>query len=232
MALVKNWANGLMQLFFPHTCAACGSDVLNEETALCMQCLHQLPVTNFNQHANNPVEKIFWGKLPITAATSYCHFTKQSLIQNILHQAKYKNNQQAAIFMGNLLGNSLQQSNRFNTIDAIVPLPLFAARLKKRGYNQAALIARGIAAQTGKPVIETAVTRLSATETQTHKNRVERWQNMQGRFMVTNAALLENKHVLLVDDVVTTGATLEACGQELLTIKGTQLSIATVAYTV
>lgn len=232
MALVKNWANGLMQLFFPHTCAACGSDVLNEETALCMQCLHQLPVTNFNQHANNPVEKIFWGKLPITAATSYCHFTKQSLIQNILHQAKYKNNQQAAIFMGNLLGNSLQQSNRFNTIDAIVPLPLFAARLKKRGYNQAALIARGIAAQTGKPVIETAVTRLSATETQTHKNRVERWQNMQGRFMVTNAAVLENKHVLLVDDVVTTGATLEACGQELLTIKGTQLSIATVAYTV
>ncbi|MDX1937998.1 MAG: phosphoribosyltransferase family protein [Flavihumibacter sp.] len=232
MALVKNWANGLMQLFFPHTCAACGSDVLNEESALCMQCLHQLPVTNFNQHANNPVEKIFWGKLPITAATSYCHFTKQSLIQNILHQAKYKNNQQAAIFMGNLLGNSLQQSNRFNTIDAIVPLPLFAARLKKRGYNQAALIARGIAAQTGKPVIETAVTRLSATETQTHKNRVERWQNMQGRFMVTNAAVLENKHVLLVDDVVTTGATLEACGQELLTIKGTQLSIATVAYTV
>ena len=232
MALVKNWANGLMQLFFPHTCAACGRDVLNEETALCMQCLHQLPVTNFNQHANNPVEKIFWGKLPITAATSYCHFTKQSLIQNILHQAKYKNNQQAAIFMGNLLGNSLQQSNRFNTIDAIVPLPLFAARLKKRGYNQAALIARGIAAQTGKPVIETAVTRLSSTETQTNKNRVERWQNMQGRFMVTNAALLENKHVLLVDDVVTTGATLEACGQELLTIKGTQLSIATVAYTV
>jgi ComF family protein len=232
MALVKNWANGLMQLFFPHTCAACGSDVLNEETALCMQCLHQLPVTNFNQHANNPVEKIFWGKLSITAATSYCHFTKQSLIQNILHQAKYKNNQQAAIFMGNLLGTSLIQSNRFNTIDAIVPLPLFAARLKKRGYNQATLISKGIAEQTGKPIIETAVTRLSATETQTHKNRVERWQNMQGRFMVTNAAVLENKHILLVDDVVTTGATLEACGQELLTIKGTQLSIATIAYTV
>lgn len=232
MALVKNWANGLMQLFFPHTCAACGSDVLNEETALCMQCLHQLPVTNFNLHANNPVEKIFWGKLSITAATSYCHFTKQSLIQNILHQAKYKNNQQAAIFMGNLLGTSLIQSNRFNTIDAIVPLPLFAARLKKRGYNQATLISKGIAAQTGKPIIETAVTRLSATETQTHKNRVERWQNMQGRFMVTNAAVLENKHILLVDDVVTTGATLEACGQELLTIKGTQLSIATIAYTV
>lgn len=232
MTLVKNWANGLMQLFFPHTCAACGSDVLNEETALCMQCLHQLPVTNFNQHANNPVEKIFWGKLSITAATSYCHFTKQSLIQNILHQAKYKNNQQAAIFMGNLLGNSLVQSNRFNTIDVIVPLPLFAGRLKKRGYNQATLISRGIAAQTGKPIIETAVTRLSATETQTHKNRVERWQNMQGRFMVTNAAVLENKHILLVDDVVTTGATLEACGQELLTIKGAQLSIATIAYTV
>jgi ComF family protein len=232
MALVKNWVNGLMQLFFPHTCAACGSDVLNEETALCMQCLHQLPVTNFNLHANNPVEKIFWGKLSITAATSYCHFTKQSLIQNILHQAKYKNNQQAAIFMGNLLGTSLIQSNRFNTIDAIVPLPLFAARLKKRGYNQATLISKGIAAQTGKPIIETAVTRLSATETQTHKNRVERWQNMQGRFMVTNAAVLENKHILLVDDVVTTGATLEACGQELLTIKGTQLSIATIAYTV
>jgi ComF family protein len=232
MALVKNWVNGLMQLFFPHTCAACGSDVLNEETALCMQCLHQLPVTNFNQHANNPVEKIFWGKLSITAATSYCHFTKQSLIQNILHQAKYKNNQQAAIFMGNLLGTSLIQSNRFNTIDAIVPLPLFAARLKKRGYNQATLISKGIAEQTGKPIIETAVTRLSATETQTHKNRVERWQNMQGRFMVTNAAVLENKHILLVDDVVTTGATLEACGQELLTIKGTQLSIATIAYTV
>jgi ComF family protein len=232
MAFLKRWSDGLMHLFFPHTCAACGTDVLNEETALCLKCLHQLPVTNFHQHANNPVEKIFWGKLSITAATSYCHFTKHSLIQNVLHQAKYKNNQQAAVYMGRLLGNSLLQSHRFNTIDAVVPLPLFAARLKKRGYNQATLISQGIGLVTGKPIIDNAVTRLSATETQTHKNRVERWQNMQGRFMATNTFVLENKHILLVDDVVTTGATLEACGQEILKITGTQLSIATIAYTV
>ncbi|MFM2361385.1 MAG: hypothetical protein RLZZ316_287 [Bacteroidota bacterium] len=232
MAFLKRWSDGLMHLFFPHTCAACGTDVLNEETALCLKCLHQLPVTNFHQHANNPVEKIFWGKLSITAATSYCHFTKHSLIQSILHQAKYKNNQQAAVYMGRLLGNSLLQSQRFNTIDAIVPLPLFAARLKKRGYNQATLISQGIGLVIGKPIIDNAVTRLSATETQTHKNRVERWQNMQGRFMATNTAVLENKHILLVDDVVTTGATLEACGHEILKITGTQLSIATIAYTV
>ncbi len=232
MILVKSVLNDFAHLFFPHVCAGCGTDILNKESQLCLRCISKLPVTNFHLHAGNPVEKKFWGRIPVVNAFAHCHFTGESLIQQLLHQLKYKGNKDIGLFMGRMAGNAIQSSGRFQQADALVPLPLFAAREKKRGYNQAAVLSEGMAEVLQLPVIKNAVVRLSATETQTHKNRVERWQNMEGRFQVIDSSFLSHKHIILVDDVITTGATLEACGQELLQVKNLLLSIATLAYTV
>ncbi len=199
---------------------------------LCIKCINQLPVTNFHLHAENQVEKIFRGRLPVIQASSYCYFSKNSLIQRLLHQLKYKDNKELGQFAGRMMGVTLRQSDLYDNIDALVPLPLFASREKKRGYNQAALLCEGIAAATGIPVLKNVVCRISSTETQTHKNRIERWQNMEGRFEITNAEAIKNKHLLLVDDVITTGATLEACGHALLRGENTSVSIFTLAYAV
>ena len=232
MIPVRHILNDFAHLFFPHVCAGCGTDILNQESQLCLRCIDQLPLTNFHLHANNPVEKKFWGRIPVANAAAHCHFTGESLIQHLLHQLKYKGNKDIGYFLGTMMANALQSSNRFSDVDALIPLPLFAAREKRRGYNQATILCEGMARVMKLPVIKTAVTRLSATETQTHKNRVERWQNMEGRFQLINTSIISCKHIILVDDVVTTGATLEACGQELLQAENIRLSIATLAYTV
>jgi len=232
MLQLKTIWNDFSHLFFPHVCAGCGTDYISLQSPLCVQCMNQLPLTNFHFHANNPVEKHFWGRLPVTSATALCHFTSGSLIQHLLHQLKYKGHQEAGFFLGRLMGNALQASERFRHIDALIPLPLYAERQRKRGYNQSAVLCQGMAGVLQVPVAADAVRRLSATETQTHKTRIERWKNMEGKFELLNPKAIAGKHILLVDDVVTTGATLEACGHELLKAEGIKLSIATLAYTV
>lgn len=221
----------LLHLFLPHHCAGCGNDIISEDQLLCLQCIDRLPVTNFHMHANNPVEKIFWGRIPLTHAASYMYFSKDSTLQHLLHQLKYKGRKDIGFFFGKRMGEVMLQSNRFNSIDALVPLPLFAARERKRGYNQASIICDGIAAELEVPVLRNVITRRAATTTQTKKGRAERWQNMEGKFQLLDAAPINNRHILLVDDVVTTGATLEACGHELLKGCNTRLSIFTMAYT-
>ncbi|HWB24083.1 MAG TPA: phosphoribosyltransferase family protein [Chitinophagaceae bacterium] len=224
--------NDFAHLFFPHNCVGCGSDVLENDALLCIKCFSQLPVTGFMQQAANPVEKIFYGRVPVQHAGSAFYFTKDSVVQNMMIELKYKGNKMAGNYLGRLLGALLAESERFASVDAIVPLPLNAKKEKKRGYNQAMLIAEGIQAEWHKPVIHKAVGRKQFTTTQTQKGRVDRWQNMQDVFEVKNAALLKGKHILLVDDVVTTGASLEACALPILKVPGTTVSIATVAYTI
>lgn len=153
-------------------------------------------------------------------------------MQQLLHQLKYKGNKEVGYLLGRMMGIVLNESIRFSDIDVLVPLPLFAARQKKRGYNQSAIICNGLGAVMNLPVNTDAVARLSATETQTRKNRIDRWINMEGKFEIANSTALSGRHILLVDDVITTGATLEACGQAMLEIPGVKLSIATLAYTV
>lgn len=228
---LTNISNSLSHLFFPHICVGCGSDVINKEQTLCLLCNDQLPVTNFHFHANNPVEKIFWGRIPLAAAASYLYFTKESLLQHLLHQLKYNGNKEVGYFLGQQMGNAFKQSNRFSDIDALVALPLFPSKERKRGYNQAAVLCEGFSAATGIPFLNNIVARTLSTETQTHKNRIERWQNMDGRFELKEEKLIAHKKIVLIDDVVTTGATLEACGHELLKAPETQLIIATLAYT-
>jgi ComF family protein len=202
--------------------------VISGENFLCLRCIHDLPVTNFAMHANNPLEKKFWGRLALTSAMSELYFSKDSIVQNMIHEFKYRGNKKAGHYFGNLMGRSLLNSNRFN-IDLIVPLPLFIRKEKMRGFNQAEILCNGIAEIINKPVISKNIIRKIFTESQTRKHRVERWKNVEGIFFINDPKFLEGKDILLVDDVITTGATLEACGTEILKVTGTKLSVSTLA---
>lgn len=223
-------SSSLFHLFFPHNCIGCGSDVIDKDNFLCLECIDSLPETNFAFHANNPLEKKFWGRIALTSAMSQYYFSKDSIVQNMVHELKYRGNKKAGIYFGKLMGKTLLNSNRF-PIDIILPLPLFEKKEKMRGFNQSELISNGISEVIDKPVIKNNLTRKVFTETQTKKHRIERWKNVEGIFHINDPVPLEGKHILLVDDVVTTGATLDACGTELLKIKNVKLSIATFAFT-
>lgn len=227
MIRFKEIKDSLLQIVFPHVCSGCGSDLLNEESQLCLRCLTSLPETNFQLHEGNPVEKLFWGRLKLASATAQYYFTKESLMQHLMHQFKYKGNKELGLQLGRLIGSSLIIANRFNTIDGLIPLPLFPAKEKRRGYNQATVLCEGISEIMEVPVLKNVITRTRFTDTQTKKGRLERWLNMEGNFELINREAILNKHLLLVDDVVTTGATLEACGHELLQADNIRLSIAT-----
>jgi ComF family protein len=191
-----------------------------------------MPLTGFEFFPANPIEKIFWGRTEIQAAYAHLYFTGGSAVQHSLHLLKYKGRKEIGIYFGQQIGKRLNQSRRFIGCEIIIPLPLFADREKKRGYNQAALIAEGISQQLEIPVLRDAVSRIKKTETQTHKSRIQRWKNMESTFNIMKPEKIYGKHVLLVDDVVTTGASLEACAQVLLTTPGLRLSIACLAHTV
>ncbi|TCZ65105.1 ComF family protein [Flaviaesturariibacter aridisoli] len=227
MRFFHDLRDSLLHLAYPHLCAGCGHDALPTDTPLCLRCLASLPRTGFERHPYNPVDRLFWGRLPLFAATAQFYFTKDSIIQRLLHRVKYGGGQELATYLGRLMGGQLAAVPRFDTVDALLPLPLHRSREKARGYNQAELLCRGMAEAWERPLWTDAVHRNSATDTQTKKGRLERWQNMNGRFAVPDPDRLEGRHLLLVDDVVTTGATLEACGRALLSIPGVTLSIAT-----
>lgn len=226
MITLKEIKDSVLHLLFPHICTGCGSDILHEESVLCMRCIDAMPETNFELHPNNPVEKTFWGRLPLAGATAQFYFTKESLMQHLMHQFKYKGNKELGMQLGKIMGEQIKKSARFEA-DILVPLPLFAPKEKRRGYNQAAILCEGMAEAMNLPVLDKIISRPRHTETQTKKGRIERWKNMEGKFILSDADAIKNMHLLLVDDVVTTGATLEACGNELLKAENVRLSIAT-----
>jgi ComF family protein len=227
MISFKEIKESILHVVFPHVCDGCGSDLVNIESRLCIRCVASLPETNFEQHAGNPVEKLFWGRMLIVNAAAHFYFTKESLMQHLMHQFKYKGNKELGLQLGRMMGNDLISSARFMNIDALVPLPLFPSKEKKRGYNQAAMLCDGMAEILNLPVLTNVITRPQHTETQTKKGRIERWKNIEGKFLLKDHQAIQNKHLLLVDDVVTTGATLEACGNELLSAGNVKLSLAT-----
>jgi ComF family protein len=190
-----------------------------------------MPVTGFYAHNENPVEKIFRGRIPVVNASAYAYFTKNSIVQNLLHALKYGGNKQVGVQMGRMIGRQLKSCEWNKDLFGIVALPLHYSKQKKRGYNQAEIIAQGIGAEMNLPVLTDVIERRKNTATQTRKSRIERWNNIESKFELKSENGMTNKHLLLVDDVITTGATLEACASELLKIEGLQLSIAAFAYT-
>jgi ComF family protein len=229
MLLLKQFFIDTLHLFYPAFCLGCGSDLIKNNELLCLRCIISLPHTGFEKMPENPVEKIFRGRADIKAAHSEFYFSKGQVIQQLIHQLKYKGNKEAGIYLGKMMANKLLASRYFAGIDFLIPLPMFPAKEFKRGYNQATVICNGMSEVMNIPVSLDNVVRCIATETQTRKHRTERWENVAESFRVNFPALLEGKNILLVDDVLTTGATLEACCLAMSAIPRISISLATLA---
>jgi ComF family protein len=229
MFSVKNILADAMHLFYPHNCTACGSDLLAKDELVCIKCLRILPHTGFENIKDNSVERIFTGRVPIKDATAEFYFSKTQLIQQLIHQLKYKGNKEIGFYLGAIMGKKILQSNYFKNMDYLIPLPLYPDKEFKRGYNQAEIICNGMASVLKIPVHTKNVIRKRFTETQTKKRRTERWENVEGSFTIEHPSILNGKNILLVDDVLTTGATMEACAQVLSSVPGITISIATLA---
>jgi ComF family protein len=229
---IENFIQDFSRLLFPHFCVACGCDLKDRDNILCFQCQLDLPFTNFYNLPNNPVEKSFYGRLHLQAAGSSFYFTKDSIMQYLLSELKYKQNISVGYYLGRLMGYQLKLSERFASIDLLIPMPLHPKKQKHRGYNQATILCKGIQSVWNKPIVDHAIIRKVFSNSQTLQNRIHRWENMEGIFVLKNRTEISHKHLLLVDDVTTTGATLEALGSVLEAEIGVKLSIATAAYTI
>lgn len=220
----------LLGLLFPELCAACGTHLYRGEQCLCSKCLYDLPYSDHHLHADNRAAKKFWGRLPLGSVFALLHFKKGNAVQRILHSLKYRNQPDLGVKLGRMIAEKLVLSGQEIHPDIIIPVPLHHKREKLRGYNQSLCIAKGIAEILQIPLSEGQLKRNIATKSQTKKNRYSRYENMIGVFHLQNAAILKGKHVLLVDDVITTGATLEACATTLLKHNVNKISIAAAAF--
>ena len=219
----------LTELLFPKLCVVCGDRLIEQEQWICLRCLHHIPRTNFHLDPDNRVAQIFYGRVKLELATSFFYFSKGSKYQTLLHNLKYKGMKELGAEIGKHFGIDLMQSPDFASIDVICPVPLHPQKEKKRGYNQSWWIASGMAQQMQKELSADNLKRITATETQTRKSRFERWKNVESIFELSNPEAFSGKHILLIDDVVTTGATLEACAQAILSKTNARVSIATLA---
>ncbi|NQV51855.1 MAG: ComF family protein [Flavobacteriales bacterium] len=199
-----------------------------DEEHICKYCLDHLPTTKYWEHTNNPIEQIFWGKLQVVSAASYLYFSKGGIVQEMLHNLKYKHQLGVGRLLGRHFGTELAKTS-FSDIDLIVPVPLHKDKLRKRGYNQCDPIVEGLAEAMDKEYFLHAIERTASNESQTRKGRYERWLNVKSLFKAAQAERIAGKHVLLVDDVVTTGATLEACAAALLEVPEVRVSVASIA---
>lgn len=224
-----NFLSDLFYLFFPRVCAACGNVLFKHEDSLCLQCIHNLPKTNHLQVSENYLVKLFWGRFPIHAAAAYYSFSKASKVQNLLHQLKYKGNNEVGIKVGFLMGKELKNNDLYQCVDYIIPVPLHPKKFKSRGYNQSEEIAKGLSKGMSVQLDIITLTRGVFTETQTKKSRFNRWQNVEDVFVVNTNENMVGKHVLLVDDVITTGATIEACAQKLIAAGVNKISVVAIA---
>ncbi len=228
--MLSGITNDLINLFYPPVCAACRSVLVKQEKHICVSCLYYLPKTNFHLDDDNYMSQLFWGRVKIEAAASLYYFEKGSKCRKLLHQIKYKGKKDIALFLGKIYGLELSRAGKFKDTDILIPVPLHCSREKQRGFNQSEWFARGLAISMGKEVLKDQLIRFAGSETQTKKSRIERWENVENSFRLTNPERFENKHILLVDDVVTTGATLESCASVLLKTQGVVISILTIAY--
>lgn len=231
MKKILGYFNDLFCLFFPELCAACGRDLYKNEDIICTYCKYHLPQTNFHTDLNNKMARQLWGRFAFEQAIAFLYFQKGSKVQNLMHQLKYNKRPEVGIKLGELYAYQLFRSEDWKKADLIIPVPLHPTKLKKRGYNQSEQISMGMASVLQLPISTNHLIRAEHTETQTRKSRYARYENLKDAFLIKNEFELIQKHIMLVDDVMTTGATLEACSLELLKIEGLKISICTIAFT-
>lgn len=223
-----SWISDFISLLYPRTCHMCGTPLLKSETTICTRCIASLPYTRYWEYDDNPVAQKFWGQIETTAGCSLLHFRKGAKVRKLIHQLKYKGKTEVGYKLGYLLGLHLKTNPIYTDIDYVVPIPLHPQKLRKRGYNQSDYIAKGIAEALGAKSAPSIVRRNTHTSSQTQKNRIERFQNVRSIFEVVQPHLIEGKHILVVDDVITTGATIESCAAELLNAAPCRVSIASI----
>ena len=219
----------LVNLLFPRVCAACGTLLLEGEDTVCTTCRFLLPKTGYENNPNNPLAQMFFGQMPFNAVMAEFFFSKTGKVQHLIHGLKYHHCRKNGIFLGQEIGKSLLKAHDYQGVDCIIPIPLHPKKEKIRGYNQSHVIAEGISEIMNIPIAGKCFVRSVFTDTQTKKSREDRYQNVKDIFEVKNPSQLAGKHVLLVDDVLTTGATLMSAGKALMQVEGIKISVATVA---
>lgn len=226
---ISEYLNDFVGLFFPDYCAGCGKPLLKQEHSICLSCILKLPRTHMHDELDNYVERLFWGRVNLISATAFLRMPRHGVVHKLIHELKYRDNESVGEYLGELFAQDLLSSNRMTDFDLVIPVPLHPAKERWRGYNQSLCIARGLGAGLNAEVSPQGLVRHIYNESQTRKSRYKRWQNVNGLFGVPNSEALKGRHVLLVDDVVTTGATLEACANALLMVGDVRVSVAALA---
>lgn len=217
--------NDLKELLFPRYCKVCRRRLMQSEQHLCINCLLDLPRTHYEREPNNLLMQHLMEWPEVIRATAYFYYYKEGKYSSLIHHLKYYDHPEVGTYLGRLAATELKASGFFDGIDLIIPVPLSKKKQRQRGYNQCDYIARGISEITGIIICTDCIERSVNTDTQTAKGRIERWKNTEGIFRITNAETLKGKHILLLDDVATTGATLHACISTLLTVPGVRVSV-------
>ena len=230
---LQTYSAGFLHLFYPHICMHCGSEELSPETVLCEACEKNLPYTKFLAIENNKVEKIFWGRVPIQKAGASLFFTKDSVVQSLIFALKYKNQKKAGRLLGNIIGQDIINSQRFKNIDCMIPIPLSKKKQRARGYNQALVICEGIQEKLPHIQILPLLLKHKNAISQTSKDRIQRTQLSPQSYSIIDPVQIAEKNVLVVDDVITTGATIESvCNYILSEARPHSLSVVAAAYTI
>ena len=229
LSKLPNILNDINTVLLPQLCFGCNARLYRGEQVLCTVCRDHLPLTEYNFSEENSLDRTFYGRIEIAKASSFLFFHEVGIVKNLIHYLKYKNQPQIGIFLGDWYGSVLKEDPKLPELDMVIPVPMHPKKLKKRGYNQVEGFGRQIATHLGVPYRDDILIKKTHTQTQTRKSRIFRWQHQQPIFAVPEPSSLANKKVLLVDDVVTTGATLENSAKAIKTMPGTAVYIATMA---
>lgn len=229
MNYLYDLCDDFISLLFPRICYACGNHLLRNEKLICTECYVLIPRTGYHLQSDNPVARIFWGRCRVEKAAAFSFYNRDSRIRRLIHNLKYRGIQEIGSELGKMYGHVLMESGFLKDIDLVIPVPLHPSKERIRGFNQSCLIARGISDVTGLPLDAVSLGRVSSTSTQTRKSRYDRWRNVEGTFKVRDGGCLSGKHILLIDDVITTGSTMESCVNELLKSDDVKVSVAALA---
>ena len=228
---MKDFLLDIAALIYPRICVGCSNTLFKHEQVICNKCYVSLPKTNYHLQKENPIQKTFYGRADIAVASSFLFFQKKGSVQKMMHALKYKGKPEVAQLLGKWYAQDLKKQNTFANYDYIIPVPLHKKRAQKRGYNQSEFFANGLSEVLNIPTLNDVLIKTKFTETQTYKTREERVENTLSSFQVQNSEIIDNKNILLVDDVITTGATTEACILQLQKSARVTVSVISIAYT-
>lgn len=229
MSYIYDLWDDFISLLFPRLCYGCGNHLMRNEKLICTECYVVIPRTGYHIEAGNPAEQLFWGRCKIERAAAFSFYNRDSRIRKLIHNIKYNGIQEIGYELGKIYGSDLMKSGFLEGIDLIIPVPLHPSKKRIRGFNQSDIISEGISEATGLPVDYVSLERVTKTDTQTKRSRYERWVNVEGIFSVPDSTNIRGKHILLVDDVITTGSTIESCANELLKTEDVKVSVVAIA---